>query len=135
MAQSLSGHCMCGAIGFSAVGAPLWSAHCHCQSCRRTTGSPMTSFLGMKRDAVTWTGQRTVRESSPGVFRGFCEKCGTPLSYESHRWPTETHLYAATLDRPQDYVPQAHVFWSERLPWMTITDELPKYNGGSPEVS
>jgi len=95
----------------------------------------MTSFLGMLRDKVTWTGHRLRRESSPGVFRDFCGDCGTPLSYESRRWPTETHLYAATLDHPEAFVPQAHVFWSERLPWMTIADDLPKYEGGSPGTS
>ncbi|MGI9369223.1 MAG: GFA family protein [Ruegeria sp.] len=130
-----TGGCFCGAIRYFAAGEPIWAAHCHCESCRRTTGSPMTSFLGMTRKGVTWEGQRTVRESSPEVFRGFCGTCGTPVSYESSRWPTETHLYAATLDHPEVYIPQAHVFWSERLPWMTIADDLPKYDGGSPGAS
>ena len=49
------------------------------------------------------------------------------MTYQSTRWPTETHLYAATLDDPSAFEPRAHFHYLERLPWIMITDDLPKY--------
>ncbi|MEM9851949.1 MAG: GFA family protein [Pseudomonadota bacterium] len=103
--------------------------HCHCQSCRHATGAPMTSFFGVGRAQVTWEGKRSFHNSSPGVTRGFCGQCGTPMVYMSTRWPGEAHLYAATLDDLTLYQPTAHVHWAERVPWFTADDSLPKYKG------
>nr|WP_255449545.1 GFA family protein [Shimia ponticola] len=106
--------------------------HCHCNSCRRATGSPMTSFFGMGRGQVTWEGERSFYNSSPGVTRGFCGKCGSPLFYMSTKWPGEVHLYAANLDDPNVYTPTAHVFWAEKLDWLAVSDDLPKHERSAP---
>ncbi len=123
----LTGRCACGAIRYRATSSPFWSAHCHCESCRRVTGAPMASFLGFSKVSVDWQGQRAFRASSPGTTRGFCADCGTPLSYMSTRWPGEIHIYAATLDDPALFVPESHVHWAERVPWLRIEDDLPKH--------
>lgn len=66
-------------------------------------------------------------ESSPGVRRRFCAGCGNPLSYEADKFPGEIHLYISTLDEPEQYSPQFHVFFSERIPWFDTVDELPRH--------
>ncbi|MEM1431853.1 MAG: GFA family protein [Pseudomonadota bacterium] len=127
-----TGGCACGAVRYRATASPFWTAHCHCRSCRKVTGAAMASFLGYAKAAVTWQGQRRFRASSPGTTRGFCGECGTPLSYMSTRWPGEVHLYAATLDDPTLFEAEAHVHWAERVPWLTIADDLPKHPGRGP---
>lgn len=92
----------------------------------------MTSYFGVSRSQVTWHGQRCFYKSSPGVTRGFCCACGTPLQYLTTRWPGETQLFAATLDDDGVFKPTAHIHWAERLPWLNLTDSLPKYNGRAP---
>ncbi len=52
------------------------------------------------------------------------------MSFETEVFPEETHLYAATLDTPEVYQPTAHIFWSERLPWVTSFDHLPTHEKG-----
>ena len=126
------GRCACGALRYQTTGSPIWSMHCHCDSCRGVTGSPMTSFFGMGRGQVRWTGIRSFHTSSPGVTRSFCGTCGTPMHYASTRWPGEVHLYAATLDDPSVYRPTAHVHWAERVPWLHIADNLDKLDGAAP---
>lgn len=49
------------------------------------------------------------------------------MLYQNEIWPTETHLYAATLDDPGQFSPQAHYHWAERVAWLSITDDLPKH--------
>jgi hypothetical protein len=49
------------------------------------------------------------------------------MSYDAEIWPKETHLYAATMDDPGTFIPQAHFHYAERLPWLEIADDLPKH--------
>ncbi len=127
-ALPLEGGCLCGRVRYRIDAAPLWTGYCHCTSCRRSTGAPVTMFVGAAADSVAFTkGGRAVFASSPGVQRGFCAACGTPLTYESDRFPGETHFYISTLDHPQSLPPAFHVFHEERLPWLEIADTLPRH--------
>ena len=132
MSDGANGRCLCGNLEFEVQGKPLWVAHCHCNSCRRNTGSAVATFVGYNKDQLTYTrGERSFYESSPGVRRGFCSDCGTPMTYESDRCPDEVHLYVSTLDDPGAFPPQLHVFFGERIPWMELEDNLPRYEGFS----
>ena len=128
----LSGRCLCGAVRWRSSGPVLWAGHCHCSSCRRACSAPFTSFFGVPRDGVEWSGALTDHHSSDGrVRRQFCAVCGSPMTYQFSGWPDETHLYAASLDDPTQFTPQAHYHYAEKLPWITVTDDLPKYPGSA----
>lgn len=127
-----AGGCLCGAVRFSVAAEPLWSAYCHCESCRRATGSPLAAFVGFAEDAVQFRGDaRRLFSSSSGVERSYCGNCGTPLSYRSTRWPGEIHLYTPTFDNPAAYPPTFHVHWAEKLAWLGFMDSLPKHDHAS----
>jgi hypothetical protein len=99
----------------------LWTAHCHCESCRRATGAPLTTYAGFSAEAFAWTADEPARfASSRGVVRTFCSRCGTSLTYQGERWPGEVHVLAATLDRPEAVTPQGEAFAEERLPWLHL---------------
>lgn len=124
-----TGRCLCGAVRYAFDGAPEWQVHCHCESCRRATASPFTSFLGVARAGFRWTGAAPAAfASSPGVTRRFCPSCGTPMSYETEDRADQVDLYAATLDAPESYRPTAHVHWNEHLPWVRLADGLPVHH-------
>ena len=129
--SEFSGRCLCGNVTWRTAASPLWSGHCHCDSCRRASSAPLTSFFGVPRDGVTWTGDIAINVSSEQVQRGFCAACGSQMYYQSTLWPTETHLYAATLEDPSKFQPQAHYHYAERLSWFEVTDDLPKYPGSA----
>lgn len=125
-----SGGCLCGAVRFEITGAPRWVAHCHCQSCRRHSGSPMTTFAGYRQNRLRFTGQEPrVIESSPGVWRGFCSQCGSPLTYRSNRWPDEVHVYLGALNDPDGFPATFHVYCAEQVAWLEIHDDLPRFSG------
>lgn len=122
-----TGHCLCGAVRFAYDGPENWRGFCHCDSCRRATASPVTAFMGVPNGHWRWTGvEPAVFASSPGVTRRFCAACGAQVSYESTDQPGEIHFYAALLDDPEDFAPDAHFHYDEHLPWLTITDALKK---------
>jgi len=121
-----TGHCLCGAVTFEAIGEPRWIAYCHCASCRRHTGSPVTCFVNFPLDAVRFDGVPAQYASSPGVTRRFCGRCGTPIAYETAKRPGEIDIYVNALDEPERFRPGAHVFYAEHVAWLDIRDDLPR---------
>lgn len=128
--ERLTGRCLCGATSWRSPGPILWAAMCHCGDCRRAASADYASWFGVPRSSLRWTGPRVTFASSPGVIRAFCGRCGSPMSFETDVFPDETHLYAASLDDPSVYAPTAHIFWSERLPWVQPDDGLPRHAKG-----
>jgi hypothetical protein len=127
-ATSVSGRCLCSSIVFHYTEAPNWTLHCHCESCRRATSSPLTTWISVPRSAFAFTkGAPRYFHSSPGVRRGFCENCGSPLTYENKRIEGEIHIYAASLLDPNCVSPSCHVFVDEQLPWLEVLDDLPRF--------
>lgn len=105
---------------FEVLGEPNWVDWCHCESCRRATGSPAPAYAGYPEAAVRFTAEAPQTfASSPGVTRGFCGRCGSPVSYRGERYPGETHLMLGLFDRP-DLVPKRHGCAEERLPWLKV---------------
>jgi hypothetical protein len=128
--KTASGRCLCAAITFKTHGVPRFVGHCHCESCRRQTGAIVATFVGFPNSQVTFAGERQTHTSSPGVSRGFCPKCGTPLSYESTEYPGEIHLYLSTFDEPEQFRATDHVFWNERVQGYDLHDNLPRRVAG-----
>ena len=102
MTETHKGRCLCGAVEFEFEGKPNWVAYCHCESCRRNTSSPTTTFIGVGRDNYRFTkGETAFYESSPGVRRHFCATCGTPMAFDADHYPEEIHFYLASLLDPE----------------------------------
>jgi hypothetical protein len=129
IAQQYGGGCLCGAVRYTLRGAPDWSAHCHCRSCQKATGAAFTSWVGIKRvHFEIISGHLAVYNSSRGVERGFCSKCGTSLTYVAeNRWPGQISILAPTLDDPRIAAPTAHVNIQDRLSWVRLNDGLPAH--------
>ena len=124
------GRCLCGQIRFEFQGEVNWGGHCHCDSCRRNTSSPLTTFIGVNRDRFQFTRDLpSVFESSPGVRRHFCSNCGSPVAYDADAYPEEIHFYVAAMENPEDFQPQFHVFTQEKLSWLHIDENLKQYRG------
>lgn len=130
--QLATGHCLCGAIRFKAHGEPLSTNFCHCESCRRHTGSVAASFVTFPKHAVDWSGgERARHRSSPPVVRSFCGSCGSPLAYEYDDFAQRIDLYLGAFDDPAGFPPQKHVHCRERVAWFDTVDRVRRYEAGS----
>jgi len=128
---TLSGRCLCGQIHYR-CGAPLYpTTLCHCESCRRAQGAHAVGWLTVAASGLSWSGERPLEyASSPGVKRGFCGRCGTPLSYRTEKRPTEVDLTLATLDGAGEYPPADHIWMEDALRWDRPADGRPEYPRG-----
>ena len=122
--KQFEGGCLCGAVRFTATGAPVGVYWCHCQSCRRHTGAPVSVFVAFEPRAYTVTkGEIAKFDSSPGkTRRGFCARCGSTLTYESLPEVTLTHFHIGAFDDATQFEPTRHIFPNERLPWLHLAE-------------
>ncbi len=119
-----AGGCMCGAVRYEAAGEPLYIGYCHCRSCRHHSGAAVAAMLVLEPDKVRFTlGSLSVYNSSPGVERGFCSRCGTSLTWQGHGLIS---LHIGTLDDPDEHAPTLHWRYEERSPWCDVAGDLPR---------
>ena len=122
MSSQIKGRCLCGAVRFVATGEPISVAWCHCESCRRHSGAPVSVFVAYSRDAYRVTeGEITKFNSSPGRLRGFCARCGSTLTCEGESSP-EMHFHIGAFAEAARFQPTRHIFPEERLPWLNLTE-------------
>jgi hypothetical protein len=121
VAGEARGRCHCGRVRFVARFPSRFSAHCHCESCRRAHGAAFVTWIGFPSQQVSVVEGAELlaaHESSPGTFRKFCGACGTKLFFESTRWAGETHVTLVAFDDPVDRPPGGHAFTDEHVPWL-----------------
>ncbi|WP_420392917.1 GFA family protein [Acuticoccus sp.] len=117
---------------FEAKGEPTFVAICHCADCRRAAGAPFVHWVGFERTAVGFTSEPRLRPGARRVTRGFCDGCGTTLSYADADLPLdEVYLSGGAFDDPVAVPPTRHAYWSERLAFVALADDLPKFEGFS----
>jgi hypothetical protein len=73
------------------------------------------------------SGKPRIYRSSPGVSRGFCEKCGTSLTHAATSYPNEVYVAIAAFDDAADLAPGIHIWRSDKLPWFETDDDGPRY--------
>ena len=121
-----TGGCQCGAVRY-AFYAPLENSHvCHCRMCQRATGGVFAALAGGSPDNFAWTrGTPDFFASSSLARRGFCGKCGTPLSFQYHTAGARIYTTIGSLDRPQDVELIKQFGIESQLPWVRFCEQVP----------
>lgn len=129
--KKVTGGCMCGSIKFETTADSTWTQYCHCSDCRRQSGAPVVMYVGFPVDKVHWSGdERRLYESSPGIFWGFCKKCGSSLTYEgTWRGVEMFEIHIGAIDQADDFPPKKHWFHNERIKWFDTTDHEVRLDG------
>ncbi len=76
-----TGSCLCGAVTIKAEAISTELGACHCNMCRKWSGSP---FLTVEsKGNIDISGEEHINRfnSSEWAERGFCNQCGTHLFY------------------------------------------------------
>lgn len=126
--SSLEGGCLCGNIRYRLTDPRTRTGHCHCSMCRRAGGAPVVTWITAEEKHFTLTkGEPAWYRSSDHARRAFCPTCGTPLLFVSTRYAGTVDVTAGSLDHPERLVPVNHVYEPDRIPWVIMTDGLPRH--------
>ena len=122
------GGCSCGAIRYGVCGPPVMVEYCHCNDCRKSSGSAVSVLAGFRQDGFKIaSGVPTCFNTTEVVRRSFCGTCGTPLFYENQDYPEDIYIHLGSFDDPGELPPDRHVWVSKRISWHEIKDNLPQY--------
>jgi hypothetical protein len=128
--RMLRGSCLCGSVRYEVRGAVSRLTHCHCSMCRKAHGAAFASYGRVeRRDFVLLSGRDDIAsyQSSPGVIRTFCKRCGSTLQFISDNRPSTFSLALGTLDDDPGVETSLHIFVGSKAPWFQITDDLPQH--------
>ena len=127
----VSGGCQCGAVRYHSTQMHDNSHLCHCRMCQKAFGSFFAALAGgvLKEDFEVTRGTIATFNSSDEAERGFCAKCGTPLTF---RYFTSKWIAASigSLDQPELVKPNFQYGTESRLSWF---HELPNLPGEATE--
>jgi len=126
-----TGRCLCGAIRYRCGPLLYPPTLCHCESCRRAAGAHAVGWLTVRQEQFTCQGGAPQEyQSSPGVWRTFCSRCGTPLTYRNAQRPGEIDITIGSLDAPSEVVPADHIWMQDAAAWDRPNDGLLQFAAG-----
>jgi hypothetical protein len=134
--SATSASCLCGAVRWEAEGPFELMSHCHCSRCRKAHGAPYATYLMVKEERFRIIeGREKIARWQAGPDRlgyPFCSVCGSvvPDGEVSKR---RVGMPAGNFDGDPEATPLAHIFVASKAPWVSIHDELPRYDAYPPE--
>lgn len=131
--MSYLGQCSCGKVRYRLNSTPIVTHACHCRQCQRLAGSAFVMNAVIEKDAVELIAGVPVSIQFEGTTHTahFCAHCGTYVwSAYTGRFDGCWFIRVGTLDDPDAFAPEAHIFTSTKQPWMPIPDGAPRYREG-----
>src|SRR6218665_2746789 len=114
----------CGAARIQLEGSSLDCAICHCRMCQKAFGGYYAPLVAIGEAKLTWTrGQLKYFRSSNHVRRGFCDNCGTPMTYEAD---DGVAISAGSFDDPASLPPVVQFGVEAKLTFIERLHELPQ---------
>ncbi|KAJ5747141.1 uncharacterized protein N7511_008837 [Penicillium nucicola] len=103
--SKIKGSCVCEKVRYEITGQPITNIICHCDTCRKTTGSVfMANSVYMKENFKIITGEDVLKvydDKPPGskntVHRHFCSNCSSPVYTTSTGTPEYENALTVTL--------------------------------------
>jgi hypothetical protein len=136
MTNKIHGRCLCGHVRYEYDGSVGPANYCHCEDCRRCTGSAFNIGVRCDRADLHITGGSpkgfTKRgESGNELTRHFCPECGSPIFTSSPKHPDSVYVKAGTLDDPSLVKPTHQSWVASAVSWSHIDPGIASFTKGS----
>lgn len=125
------GGCLCEAVRYEIAGAIEKVVYCHCQRCRKASGSAFAAVAPVLQSHFVITrGQQHLKNyrTEAGVNRTFCGLCGSPIIAYRDSDPAVVRVRIGSLDTPLEEKVSAHIFVVSKAEWHDIHDDAPQYD-------
>lgn len=129
----ISGSCLCGAVKYEVEGEVERFSHCHCERCRKATGTGHASnVLISPLSSLKWlTGESLLARyevpEAKRFYNCFCSKCGSPMPRVIEQLDAVL-VPAGSVDGKLPALPQHRIFWESRADWSCQDGDLPVFS-------
>ena len=126
--ETYEGGCTCRAVRYRMTSRPLFVHCCHCRWCQRETGASFAWNAVVERDRLeVLQGEAALEEiatpsaSGKGQRVMRCRHCRVALwSHYPGGGNAIAFLRVGTLERPDAFPPDVHIFTSTKQPWFEL---------------
>jgi hypothetical protein len=128
MNERYAGSCLCHEVRFEIEGEFERFYLCHCEYCRKDTGSAHAANLLSSTATLKWvSGEDKVKQFNLPATRhvkSFCGTCGSALPTR-HMSSKLLVVPAGSLDSDVSVRPNAHIFAASRAGWDDALEKVP----------
>jgi hypothetical protein len=127
----MDGRCTCGSASYRMTSKPLFVNCCHCRWCQRETGSAFAINAMIEADRVVLVSGTpeivaTPSNSGRGQKVTRCPRCRIALwSNYAGAGEAVRFVRVGTLDDPDRFPPDIHIFTASRQPWVALPPSTP----------
>lgn len=124
--EHFDGGCACGFVRYRLSSPPMFVHCCHCRWCQRETGSAFVLNAIIEADRVDLLEGDvetvdTPSESGKGQKISRCPRCHVAVWSNYAAAGDAAHFVrAGTLDDPDRFPPDVHIFAATKQPWVTL---------------
>ncbi len=135
-AETFEGGCDCRAVRYRMASRPMFVHCCHCRWCQRETGASFALNALIEADRVELLAGEpeivdTPSNSGKGQKIARCPKCRIALwSNYGGAGDAIRFIRVGTLDNPDAFPPDIHIFTASKQPWVVLppgTPAVPEY--------
>lgn len=123
-----SGKCLCGAVTYEVDGPPIIVAQCHCDECRRLSGTGHSIGAMFTQEAVSLSGTlsefKFMSDKSSEVTKAFCANCGSPIYGTNTRSAGHLTLTLGSMDDASGMHVQVVIFERHKQHWDQLGQDV-----------
>ncbi len=127
-----SGQCLCGKVSYQIFSQPVRMGQCHCDDCRKSTGTGHISLAFFDQNAVEIKGETSSyaskTDSGSTVTRHFCPNCGSPLFGFNSKSVGFIGITVGTLSDSSWFKPEFIVYHKRKPLWDFMDETVPTFD-------
>ena len=128
-----TGSCLCGSVNYKSNSDPLVIQNCHCDQCRKATGSVYLTNLFIKEENFEIAGEVNnythLSDSGNNMTKYFCPKCGSQVFGKNSGRPGIITIRAGTVNEKDIIKPIRNLFLKSKVPSTPINSNLEACEG------
>ena len=128
-----TGSCLCGSVNYKSNSDPLVIQNCHCDQCRKATGSVYLTNLFIKEENFEITGEVNnythLSDAGNNMTKYFCPKCGSQVFGKNSGRSGIITIRAGTVNEKDIIKPIRNLFLKSKVPSTPINSNLEACEG------
>ena len=126
-----TGKCLCGAVTYVAEGPPVIVAQCHCDACKRHSGTGHTVGAMFAASAVTVHGNMRefsyLSDKGSQVTKVSCATCASPIYGQNTHLPDHLTLTLGTMDDARDLEVGVVIYTRDKPHWDQLEQDTASF--------